>query len=358
MFLKIASPALLAALLITASALAAQEMSPDELFQDGINNLAAKKFAEAEASFRKLRAAEPNNVRGVVGVGQTLMAQAKFAEALQYVTAEVARDPTSAKLNLVVGDLAAQAGQMEIAAVRFQRVLDLLRTDPNVSRFFVKRTSKRPPESVKDPYAAAMDNFTGNDTTPAGPAGVYLRLADAFLRMGDGPRGVAALENARHLLPTNPTILMDLAMLYEMAREGTRALAVYLDLLKVQPDNVAALNNGAYLLAESNGNMDDALRFAMHAAKLQPLAPEIIDTLGWVHFKRKELADALATFAKLLQIEPGKQTYRDHMKATLALLPDTSPLMLELRQVINEPPGEDSNRTLAELLAKMTAQQN
>jgi hypothetical protein len=46
------------------------------------------------------------------------------------------------------------------------------------------------------------------------------------------------------------------------------------------------------------------------------------------------------------------------MKATLALLPDTSPLMLELRQVINEPPGEDSNRTLAELLAKMTAQQN
>jgi tetratricopeptide (TPR) repeat protein len=176
--------------------------------------------------------------------------------------------------------------------------------------------------------------------------------------MGDGPRGIAALENARRLLPTDPAILMDLAMLYEMAREGTRALAVYLDLLKVQPDNVAALNNGAYLLAESNGNMDDALRFAMHAAKLQPLAPEIIDTLGWVHFKRKELADAFATFAKLLQTEPGKQTYRDHMKAALALLPDTSPLMLELRQVINEPPSEDSNRTLAELLAKMTAQQN
>src|SRR5579862_9176549 len=119
MFLKISGRfALLAVLLAAPSALPAQEMLPDALFQDGINNLAAKKFAEAEASFRKLRAAEPNNVRGVVGVGQTLMAQAKFGEALQYVTAEVARDPTNAKLNLVVGDVAAQAGQMEIAAVR------------------------------------------------------------------------------------------------------------------------------------------------------------------------------------------------------------------------------------------------
>jgi tetratricopeptide (TPR) repeat protein len=356
MFLKIASsPALLAALLTAASALSAQEKSPDELFQDGISNLAAKRFAEAEASFRKLRAAEPNNVRGVVGVGQTLMAQAKFAEALQYVTAEVARDPTNAKLNLVVGDLAAQAGQMEIAAVRFQRVLDLLRADPNAAAFFVKRTSKRVPESLKEPYAAAMDNFTGKDATPAGPAGVYLRLADAFLRMGDGPRGIGALENARHLLPADPSILMDLAMLYEMAHDGTRALAAYRDLLKVQPDNAAALNNGAYLIAESNGDMDEALRDAMHAAKLRPQSPEIIDTLGWVYFKRKELADAFAAFAKLLQVEPGKQAYRDHMKATLAIMPDQSALMLELRTVISDPPGEENNRTLAELLAKMTA---
>jgi len=347
--------ALLAVLLAAPSALPAQEMSPDALFQDGINNLAAKKFAEAEASFRKLRAAEPNNVRGVVGVGQTLMAQAKFGEALQYVTAEVARDPTNAKLNLVVGDVAAQAGQMEIAAVRFQRVLDLLRADPNAPSFFVKRTSKRAPESVKEPYAAAMDNFTGNDATPAGPGGVYLRLADAFLRMGDGPRGIAALENARRLLPADPAILMDLAMVYEMTRDGTKALAVYRDLLKVQPDNVAALNNGAYLMAESNGNMDEALRNAMHAARLQPQSPEIIDTLGWVYFRRKELADAFAAFAKLLQISPGKQTYRDHMKATLAVVPDKSPLMMELRQMINEPPGEENNRALTELLARMTA---
>src|SRR5215469_6069872 len=127
MFLKIPGlVAPVAALLATALALPAQEMSPDELFQNGINYLAAKKFAEAEDSFRKLRAAEPNNVRGVVGVGQTLAAQGKFGPALQYVTAEVARDPTNPKLNLVVGDLAAQLGQMEIAAVRFQRVLDLL----------------------------------------------------------------------------------------------------------------------------------------------------------------------------------------------------------------------------------------
>src|SRR5215471_1687792 len=354
MFLKIASPpALLAALLMTASALPAQEMSPDELFQDGINNLAAKRFAQAEASFRKLRAAEPDNVRGVVGVGQTLMAQAKFGPALQYVTAEVARDPTSAKLNLVVGDLAAQAGQMEIAAVRFQRVLDLLKTDPNAAGFFVRRSSIRVPGSLKEPYTAALDNFVGNDPTPAGPGGVYVRLAEAFLIMGDGTRGFEAMENARRVLPTDPGIALELGTLYERAGIKDRALSAYRDVLRIQPDNVAALNNSAFLIAESNGDMDEALRNAMHAGKLSPLVPEIFDTLGWVHFRRKELPDAFAAFAKLLQMEPGGTVYRDHMKATLALLPDRSPLMIQLRQMLNEPPGEENNRALTELLAKM-----
>jgi tetratricopeptide (TPR) repeat protein len=354
MFLKIPGlVAPVAALLATAFALPAQEMSADELFQNGINNLAAKKFAEAEDSFRKLRAAEPNNVRGVVGVGQTLMAQGKFGPALQYVTAEVARDPTNPKLNLVVGDLAAQLGQMEIAAVRFQRVLDLLQTDPNAARFFVKRTSKRPPESIKDPYAAAMDNFVGNDSTPPGPAGVYLRLADAFLRMGDGPRSIAALENIRRLMPADPAILMDLAMLYETTSDKTRALSAYRELIRIQPDNAAALNNGAYLIAESNGDLDEALRYVMHAATLQPELPEITDTLGWVYFKRNDLADAFTAFAKLLQVSPGNQAFRDHMKATLVAVPDQSPSMMQLRQVLNEPPGEENNRTLAALLATM-----
>jgi tetratricopeptide (TPR) repeat protein len=282
-----------------------------------------------------------------------MMAQSKFEAALQYVTLEVAKEPGNAKLNLVLGDLAVQAGQMEIAAVRFQRAVDILSSDPNAAALFVKRSSIRPPQSLKTPFEAALDNFIGNDTTPAGPGGVHLRLAEAYLVMGDGPRGVQALERARRFLPGNTAILMNLALLYEVARDGAHALSTYRELIRISPDEVTALNNAAFMLAENRGDLNEALRYAQHARELMPKSPEVADTLGWVYYRRKAYKEALPLFVGLLKTSPDNAAYRNHLFQTLQESGEKPDGAGQLMALLNEPPREENSRALSELLAKI-----
>ena len=340
-------------MLLWAPGLGAQPETPDALFQTGVNQLAAQNFAEAETAFRALRDREPGNVRGVVGVGQTLLAQRRMADALQYVTGEIAKDTSNPKLNLVLGDLAAQAGQFDIAVMRYERTLALLARDPDAATFFVKRSSKRFPDSTKDPLEAAMDNFIGNDATPAGLGGIHTRLAEAYLRMGNGQRGLQALENARRHFPSDPSIVLNLAMLYEIARNQPRAIAMYREVVKLVPDQPAALNNLAFLLAETGGDLDEALRHALRANQLAPMAREVIDTLGWVYFKRKAYGEAIQILARLVSGLPENAGYREHLRQALEQSGDSSEGVERLRAALQQPPGEASNRALSELIVKM-----
>ncbi len=340
-------------LAIGTASLFGQPPTPDALFQTAVNQLASKQFVEAKESFRLLREREPASVRGAVGVAQTLLAQGLRTDAVTYMTGEVAKDSANPKLNVVLGDIALQAGQINIAVTRYVRTLELLSKDPNAGGFYVRRSTRRGTEIVSDPLGTALDNFVGNDPTPPGPGGVYLRLAEALLRGGDAARGIEALEAARRLLPSDVGLLLDLALLYDNAKNQPRAIAAYRDFLKLAPDHVTGLNNLAFLLADTGGDLDEALRDALRARELQPQADEVADTLGWVYFKRKAYPEALGIFAKLVQKSPENMIHRDRLRQVLDQTGGTSTAVTELKTALAEPSAEAANLSLSAMIARM-----
>ena len=344
---------ILVLLAVAAASLFGQQPTPDALFQTAVNHLASKQFPEAKEAFRLLREMEPASVRGAVGVAQTLLAQGLRTDAVGYMTGEVAKDPANPKLNVVLGDIAMQAGQISIAVTRYARTLELLSKDANAGGFYVRRSSRRGTEIVSDPLGTALDNFIGNDPTPPGPGGVYLRLAEALLRGGDAARAIEALEVARRLLPSDVGLLLDLALLYDNAKNQPRAVAAYRDFLKVAPDHVTGLNNLAFLLADTGGDLDEALRHALRARELQPQADEVADTLGWVYFKRKAYPEALGIFARLVQKSPENMTHRNRLREVLDQTGDTSAAVAELKAALAAPPAEAANLALSAMIARL-----
>ncbi len=84
-----------------------------------------------------------------------------------------------------------------------------------------------------------------------------------------------------------------------------------------------ALNNLAFLMAETGGDLDDALTKAQRAKQLLPSLYEISDTLGWIYLK-KNLADKaidifkdlVAKAAEPLDLSFPSWEWRTHRRAT------------------------------------------
>jgi len=79
------------------------------------------------------------------------------------------------------------------------------------------------------------------------------------------------------------------------------AIADYESLLAKMPNNISVLNNLAYMLADSNERLAEALRYAERAYNAAPDEPGILDTYGYVLYKNGKTSEAFEYLAAAQQ---------------------------------------------------------
>ena len=84
---------------------------------------------------------------------------------------------------------------------------------------------------------------------------------------------------------------------------------------KTDPNQVAALNNLAYALADKKKAAAEALPLAEKAYRLSNQAPIVADTLGWVHFKLDQVAAALPLIERAAAALPSEVEVLVHAAA-------------------------------------------
>ncbi len=80
-----------------------------------------------------------------------------------------------------------------------------------------------------------------------------------------------------------------------------RAIAVHESLLAELPNNASILNNLAYLLAENDERLADALEYARRAYEARPNKPGFLDTYAYVLYKNGRSAEAAEFLQAALQ---------------------------------------------------------
>jgi Tfp pilus assembly protein PilF len=123
--------------------------------------------------------------------------------------------------------------------------------------------------------------------------------------------------------------------------------------LAIDPNAALAANNLAWLYAESGENLDVALQLAQTATAAAPDVPEVMDTLGWVHYRKNDFLRAIPFFEKSVEKVPENASYRYHLglaylksgdeargratlKQALAANPDAA-TAAEIRRLLGEP---------------------
>ena len=291
--------------------------SNDALFRAAEDCLGQGRYQEAEALFRQLYQLEPGQSRAVVGLSEVYKHEGGYDDAVRFVQAESDKNPASTVLRMLLGDLLVFSGQDDKAVAEFQRALDIGR---NLS----------------------------NETI----AGLYFRIGER-LRGQDPNASILALQQAAAAVPKDPKPLLWLGFLMEDTGRTDQAKLYYEQVLKMQPDSTAALNNLAYLKAEEGRDLDQALAMALQAHEKAPNMAEAADTLGMVYLKKNMTVEAIAAFREALQMASFPPHFHYHLAMALNQNGEIPAAVQELKMALANNPSSSDREQIQALLQKL-----
>ena len=180
---------------------------------------------------------------------------------------------------------------------------------------------------------------------------VRLGLSRAQNAEGDSAGAVETLVDWRRVDPSNPIPSEALGETYLRSGRVDEALEAYRGLLKLQPNNVRALNNAAFLLRTREPQQ--ALDYIQTAVRIEPANADVLDTMGQIQSERGDFKEAIATFRKANEAAPKNAAVRYHLAATLAKSGDKALARRELERLLAGSPSFANEADARALLAQL-----
>jgi tetratricopeptide (TPR) repeat protein len=281
---------------------------------------------EAQAELKQLLSIASGYPEANYLMAQVLTQQGKPDEASEYLRAVLRANPSHVGANVMLAGLLLRKGQRERAVSHLETAL---RVNPNLSgvKFqlgtFYAQTA-RLPEALR----LARELEKSDPTAPGPPALIGLvQLAQR------NPQG--AIESFQAALKIKPDLVeaqRGLGQAYQMLGQMDRAAESYRRVLAAKGDDVPSLNNLALILLEVRNRPDEALPLAMKAEQLAPRSPEVLDTLGWVHYQRGAYGEAQKFLSRAVELGAGNAAIQYHLGMTYAKLGRKSDAVWALRR--------------------------
>ncbi len=141
-------------------------------------------------------------------------------------------------------------------------------------------------------------------------------LAKLYLIMSETDKSIEEYRKLADLDPKNASVRLSIGNIYSKQGKFDKAIKEYKHVLALAPDSPIGYNELAYHYAESETNLDEGLEYALKAAKLAPKDAAILDTLGWVYFKKNNFNKAIETLKSAIKSRPNSPIIRYHLAMT------------------------------------------
>jgi tetratricopeptide (TPR) repeat protein len=125
-----------------------------------------------------------------------------------------------------------------------------------------------------------------NDATPAQRVEAEIAQSELLSDGGEAEQAVARLDDALARSPGHPDLLYQKAIVLEKAGHTDAAIAQLEVLYRQRPDDSAIANALGFILADHSRDLGRAQRLISAALKSEPDNPAILDSLGWLAYRR------------------------------------------------------------------------
>ena len=287
--------------------------SPEAVLQLASLDVAEGRHKEAEAAFLALHKTRPQDLRALMGLTESYAMQKQFGKASDALQAELVKQPGRLELRNALGNISYRAGDYDLAIKQYQAIIQA-----------------RPDA-----------------------ADVYVRLGKAYAAKGDAPSAIRTFDKASELKPNDVDPYLQMALLYERTGKAAQARPLYERVLKIQSDHPVALNNLAYVMAETGGDLNQALTLAQKARQKMPDNADIADTLGWIYIKKNLSDNAVGIYRDLIVKRPQSSTFRYHLAMALYQRGDKPQARKELQSALERQPSPQETVKIKELMSRI-----
>lgn len=161
------------------------------------------------------------------------------------------------------------------------------------------------------------------------------------------------LQHSLRLSPENIDVLSQLGLVYDRMKNPDSSDYYYEKVLSQDPDNALVSNNYAYSLAVRGSNLEKAAALSLIALEQFPDNAAYLDTYGWIQFKLGNYKDALKYIQKAAESDTIGSEVFEHLGDIYNVLDMIEEAIASYEKVLNiEPNNQTVRGKLKELLNK------
>jgi Flp pilus assembly protein TadD len=121
--------------------------------------------------------------------------------------------------------------------------------------------------------------------------------------------------------------------------------------LQLQPGDARIMNNLAFLIVETGGDLNEAQKLAEQAVEKDGTNLHARDTLGWTFMKKSKPDIAIQILNNLVNKEPENATFRYHLGVALLQKEEKKRARTELQAALTKQLRQEDEKKIRELLA-------
>ena len=233
-------------------------------------------------------------------------------EAARAYARALAANPKDLRALLALSREYSAKGEYDKAIDTLTKAQGLVPNDPAIAAFLAQTYLQAKKYQEASAFAAAAQKKFPDDMR-------FTRLqARALFETGNQSAALALVESAVRSHPDDSGLYLSMADLYTDAGRPDEALKTLDAAAKRFPAEADVLNYLGYVLADRGLRLEESVRLVTRALELDPNNPSFLDSLGWAHFKRGELAQAETYLAKAAAGLPRNSVVQDHYGDLLA----------------------------------------
>jgi tetratricopeptide (TPR) repeat protein len=263
--------------------------------------------ARAEKEFQEILKMSPANREVRTALGLLFYDMRRFDAAAAQFSLLLEKTPADDKLNYLLANALEQKGDLGAARAAYQKVspgFELYASAQVHAAMILKKEGK-----LDD----AIGLITRSIQKKADQALQYLYLSSLYEEKKDLAAAEKTVVEGMARFPRNADLHYVLGSILEKTNRFEESIKSMEKVLDIDPQNADALNFIGYSYADRGMNLDAAEQMILQALKIKPDNGYILDSLGWVYFKKDQYDSALQHIRRALDLQPNDANIMEHL---------------------------------------------